>query len=113
MAFESEQREFRHMLNGIEFGSMSASDSMHLIEQSDPVMVYFMFAWLRAKYAGHSAVDGVVGRIVDICRDYPAATRMMKQGEKDSLVPWFEETYDYRELDTDEFVRIVVEKLEG
>jgi len=29
------------------------------------------------------------------------------------LVEWFEDTYEYRELDRDEFVRIIVEKLES
>jgi len=113
MAFEMEQREARRLLDGVEQGSLTAADAAILIERSDPVWVYLAFTWLRTRYAKHAAAEGVIGRIVEICQRYPIVPRMMKSGQADSLVEWFEDTYSYRELDADEFVRIVVEKLEG
>ncbi len=113
MAFEIEQREARRLLDAIELGSMSTADTARLIERADPVWIYLMFTWLRTRYAKHAAAGGVIGRIVEICRRYPVAARMMKEGQRDSLVEWFESTYEYRDLDADAFVQIVVEKLES
>lgn len=113
MAFETEQREARRLLDSIELGSMPTTDVARLIELADPVWVYLMFTWLRTRYAKHAAAGGVIGRIVEICQRYPLATRMMKEGQHDSLVEWFESTYEYRELDADAFVQIVIEKLES
>jgi hypothetical protein len=113
MAFEIEKREARRILDGIEMGSMGASDSFTLLERADPTLVYFLVTWLRTRYAHDPAAEGVIGRIVTICQRYPAVTRMMKQGQADPLVEWFEGTYEYRELTNDEFVNLVVEKLES
>ena len=113
MAFDHEQRQARRLLDGVEMGTLDTYDAFALIERSDPCWVYLMFTWLRAHYANHSASDGVFGRIADICTTHPKAAAMMREGQRDALTAWFEETYEYRELDADDFVRIVVEKLES
>jgi hypothetical protein len=113
MAFEHEKRQALRILEGIEHGSASASESFQLIEDADPTLVYFIFTWLREHYANHPAAEGVIGRIVEICSRYPAVTSQVKEGESDSVVTWFEDTHSYRELDSHEFVDIVVDKLEG
>ncbi len=113
MAFEIEQREARRLLDGIELGSMPTADVARLIELADPVWVYLVFTWLRTRYAKHAAASGVIGRIVEISQRYPIVARMMKEGQPDSLVEWFESTYEYRELDADAFVQIVIEKFES
>jgi hypothetical protein len=38
---------------------------------------------------------------------------MARSGEKDAIVAWFEESYEYRNLDRQEFISMIVEKLEG
>jgi hypothetical protein len=38
---------------------------------------------------------------------------MARLGEKDPIVVWFEETYEYRDFDRNEFISMIVEKLEG
>jgi hypothetical protein len=38
---------------------------------------------------------------------------MAREGEKDGICVWFEESYSYRELDREAFIDLVVEKLEG
>jgi len=37
----------------------------------------------------------------------------LKEGEADPVVEWFEETHDYSALSRDEFITLIVEKLEG
>ena len=50
MAFEHEQKVALRILEGIEQGSRSASDSFSLLEDADPTLVYFIFTWLRERY---------------------------------------------------------------
>ena len=113
MSFEIEKREARRILNVIEMGTLDAADVFPLLEQADPTLVYFLVTWLRLRYAHDPAAEGVIGRIVAISQKYPAVTRMMKQGQADPLVEWFEDTYEYRAFTSDEFIDIVVEKLES
>lgn len=113
MAYELEQREARYMLEAIEMGSTSTDDCFALIRDADPTLVYFLLTWLRSRYANHPAAEGVIGRIVELVHAYPQTTQIMKKGEQDTLVQWFEETYEYRDLDKEDFIRIVIEKLES
>lgn len=114
MSFEHEKRQALRMLEGIENGTMTASESHGLLRDADPTLVYFIFTWLRAYYhAGHPAAEGVLGRVVEICSRYPDVTRAIKVGEDDSIVAWFEDEYDYRDFQAAAFVDLIVEKLEG
>lgn len=114
MAFEHEKSQALRILEGIEQGSMSAAESFQLLEEADPALVYFILTWLRKRYsANHPAAEGVIGRIVELCGRYPAVTRQAKEGASDSVVTWFEDAYAYRNLDSHEFVDLIVEKLEG
>jgi len=113
MAFEHEKGQAARLLEVVEDGTLSVIDIRPLYADADPALVYLIFGWLRARYhGGHSAAEGVLGRIVGVCAS-PAVARNVKAGEKDFIVEWFEETYDYRELDRDEFISLVVEKLES
>jgi hypothetical protein len=85
-----------------------------LTSEADPALVYLMFAWLRGRYhSGHPASDGVLGRIVTVCTKSPKVARMVRSGESDPISEWFEETYEYRDLDREDFIDVVVEKLES
>ena len=111
--YEHEQREALRILEGIEYGSMNTSQSWTLIDNADPTLVYFIVTWLRARYAKDSAAEGVLGRLVALTQGHPELSQILKAGEQDSVVEWFEDTYQYRDLSADEFVRIIVEKLES
>ena len=113
MAFERQQRAALRIVEGIEEGTMSASDSFSLIEEADPALVYLIFTWLRSRYANHPAADAVIGRVLAISNQYPSVAKMMKEGQADPVVEWFEESYTYRNLGSKEFVALIVEKLEG
>jgi hypothetical protein len=114
MAFDHETRIAKRLLDVVENGILSTADIRPLYEAADPALVYLIFAWLRVRYhAGHSASEGVLGRIVALCSASTKVTRMAREGEHDSIVTWFEETHDYRDFDRNDFISLVVEKLEG
>ena len=114
MNFAHEQRAAAHLLSLLEDGSHPTVHVRPFYEEADPALVYFLFAWLRAHYhAAHPAAEGVLGRIVALVSASDIVARKAREGERDSLVSWFEETYNYRDLDRDEFVALIVEKLEG
>ncbi|MFK7931054.1 MAG: hypothetical protein AB8H79_22905 [Myxococcota bacterium] len=114
MSFLFEKRAAARLLDALENGTLSTQDTAPLAEEADPALLYLIFAFLRANYhSGHSASDGVLGRIVDLCGASPVAAKNARKGEKDAIVEWFAETYDYREIDREDFIDEVVEKLEG
>jgi len=114
MAFDHEKRTAARLLDALENATLSIEDTRPLLEEADPALVYLFFGWLRARYhAGHSASEGVLGRIVDSCTASRKVAAMARDGGRDPIVEWFEETYDYRDLGREELVSLVVEKLEG
>jgi hypothetical protein len=112
MPLEQYQREALRMLEGIEEGTMSAADSLALVEDADPALVYLIFTWLRKRYADHENADAVIGRLVAVSGRGSVAKKM-KEGQADPVVQWFEESYSYRKLESKEFIELIVEKLEG
>ena len=112
MAFEQQQREALRILEGIEEGTSSAADSSELVEAADPALIYLMFTWLRKRYADHSNSDAVIGRLVEVS-NRGAVAKMMKEGQADPISRWFEETYNYRELDKSQLVETIIDKLES
>jgi hypothetical protein len=114
MAFEIEKRAATRLLDALENATLEPADARPLLEDADPALLYLVFGWLRARYGGgHSASEGVLGRIAAQCVASPKVARNARAGEGDPIVAWFEETHDYRELSRDEFVELIVEKLEG
>jgi hypothetical protein len=113
MAFAQEQQEALYLLEGIENGNHSASKSSHLIEDADPALVYFVFTWLRNRYANHPAAEGVIGRLVALTTGYSTVKEKMREGKSDSIVQWFEEEYSYSNFTAAAFIELVIEKLEG
>jgi hypothetical protein len=113
VAFEHEQRQALHMLEGIENGTMNARESYDLLMEADPTLVHFIVTWLRERYANHPAAEGVIGRLVTLCNEFPAIPKRAKSGASDPIVAWFEDDYAYRDFDARSFIALVVEKLEG
>lgn len=112
MSFEQEQRAALRILEGLEEGTASADDSLALVEEADPALIYLIFTWLRKRYADHANADAVIGRVVAISKRGEVA-KMMKEGQADPVVQWFEESYSYRNLEKAEFIELIIEKLEG
>lgn len=113
VAFEHERASALRILQGIEQGLLSTADCYNLVEEADPTLVYLIITWLRARYRSDPAAEGVIGRIVVLCEAYPAVTEIVRQGKEDSVVEWFEDGYSYRTLEAEEFLELVVDKLES
>lgn len=114
MAFEDEKREALTMLQGIELGLMTPDQSYALLEQADPVLVHFIVKWIKKHYHRDNEMsDEVRPRLAEVLNSYRSITRMAKAGESDPIVDWFEGSYKYRDLSAEEFIDVVVEKLEG
>jgi hypothetical protein len=113
MAFDQEQKAALRILEGIEEGTMSAQDSAALVEDADPALIYLIFTWLRHHYKPDDpAGDAVLSRLLAIS-NRPAVGKMVKEGQTDPVVEWFEDAYSYRKLGSKEFIELIVEKLEG
>src|SRR5688572_31116359 len=112
MALEQEQRAALRILEGIEEGTMSTTESYGLVEDADPALVYLIFTWLRKRYADHPNSDAVIGRLVAIS-DRGKVPALMEAGRADPVVEWFEDGYSYRDLDAKAFIELVVDKLES
>lgn len=91
---------------------MSGADSFALVEDADPALVYLIFTWLRKRYADHPNSDSVIGRLVAVS-NRGSVPSMMKEGQADPVSRWFEESYSYRDLGKQEFIELIIEKLEG
>lgn len=114
MAFDHEKRVAMRMLDAVENATLSTADTRPLYEEADPALVYLLLSWLRARYgAGHSASEGVLGRIVELLQSSPTVASHARKGEKDSISQWFEDTHEYREFDRQGFIDLIVDKLES
>ncbi len=114
MAFEQERREALHLLRGVENGTLRAADAAHVIGESDPALVYLILTWIRSRYGGdHPAAEGVLGRLVELSTRHASVKAKMREGKADPIVAWFEDEYSYRDLQAEDFIALIVEKLEG
>lgn len=107
----SATQEALRILEGIEEGTMSASDSQVIVEEADPALVYLIFTWLRKRYKEHTNSDAVIGRLVEVSNRGNIA-KQMNEGKTDPVSRWFEENYSYKDLEKKEFIDLVVDKLE-
>jgi hypothetical protein len=112
MALEQEQRAALRILDGIEEGLLSPNELYSLVDDADPALLYLIFTWLRKHYTDHVNADTIGARLVELSSKRSIAAKM-KEGQADSVVQWFEETYSYRKLEKKEFIELIVEKLEG
>ena len=109
-------RDALWVLDGIENGTVEARESFSKIEELDPVLVYFVFRYLREKYgSGNPAGEGVMKRVLEITENHPNLVSKSREGEKDPIREWFDDTYTVREYfqQPDELIAMIVEKIES
>lgn len=114
--YDHEKRDALRLLQGLENGTMSGADAFAITETTDPVIIFFVFRFLREKYPPGSAdSSGVMGRLLELSSTYPEVVRKAKEGEQDVICEWFNETYDLREFFVEEenLFDLLVEKLNG
>jgi hypothetical protein len=116
MSIDFEKREGLRLLSGLENGNLTSADAFNVADQRDPVIVYFILRYLREKYpATQPAGAGVARRLVELTTTYDGVVAKAKQGEKDSIREWFDDTYSLREFfdKPEELMDLIVEKIEG
>lgn len=116
MPYTSIINEGIRLLEGLESGKLVTNDAFLIAEKLDPVLIFFIFRFLREKYKpGHPAADGVTSRLVELSQERPVVIKMCKEGEEDLINEWFNDTYDMREfLQTpEELIKLLVEKIES
>jgi hypothetical protein len=112
--FAAEKLEALTMLTGIVEGSAMPEELFPAFDAADPTLVYFIFKWIKKHYhRDHDDSDFVRGNLKDLTNSYRALTRKAKGGEEDPIVEWFEGSHRYSELPAEEFIDLIVDKLEG
>ena len=108
--------EATRMLDGVEAGNMPSADAFNIADKLDPTIVYFIIRFLREKYPpSDPAAQGVTERLVELSSTYDSIVKACKEGENDPVTEWFNDTYNMREWfdKPNEFVELIVEKIEG
>lgn len=108
--------EALRLLIGIENGTMAMADAYQIAEACDPVIIFFIFRYLREKYHAQNPMSaGIISRLVDLTSNYPILIKKSQKGENDIITEWFNDTYNIREFFSSpkELVEIIVDKIEG
>lgn len=116
MDMNSQIRDGVRLLEGIEEGTLAAAECYNIIESADCVTVSLIFKFLRSKYPPtRPDSSGVTSRLVELSGTYPSIVQKVKEGEQDMVYEWFEDSYAVSEFypKPDEFVSLIVEKLES
>ena len=111
-----EKREGLRLLNGLENGTLTASDAFNIADKRDPVIVYFVMRYLREKYPPTSPASlGVKQRLVELTSTYDGLVSKAKKGEKDCIREWFDDSYELKKFfdKPEELIDLLVDKIEG
>ncbi len=112
----SEKSETLRLLQGLESGTLQTADAFNIADKIDPLLVYFVFRYLRESYPPtNPASKGVLERMVEVSSTYPQLVAKAKSGEKDPIREWFDDTYSIREYrdNVEEFVELIYGKIDG
>jgi hypothetical protein len=94
MSSLSDRNEGLRLLQGLENGTMNASDAYNIAKDREPILLYFILRYLRDRYNGSDpASAGVMRRVIELTGTYDQIVRMNKEGEKDAMVEWFNDGY--------------------
>ena len=102
------------ILKGIVEGTMTTQECFDLLDPADPTLVYFIFKYIKKHYhRDHDEFEVVRPRLKDIKNSHRSLTRKAKSGEDDPVVGWFEGSHRYSEMTPEDFVDVIIDKLEG
>jgi hypothetical protein len=105
-----------YLLSGIENGTLNHEKAAQTAESMDPALLYFVIRYLREKYPpSEPTSQGVTERLLQLTSTHPSVVKRMKEGEKDSMVEWFNDSYSIRSFlkDHEEYLKLIVDKLES
>lgn len=104
------------LLIGLENGTLSMADAYDLAESCDPVVVFFVFKYLREKYHAQNPMSaGIISRLVDLTSNYPILIKKSQKGEVDIITEWFDDTHNIRDYfaSPHDLMALIVEKIES
>ena len=116
MSLSHSIRDSLRLLEGLESGTLNGADAYEIADKVDPFILSSIFQFLRQKYpASNSASAGVMARLVELSSTYPEIVAKVKNGEKDLLNEWFQETHTMSEFypEPERFLEVLMEKVEG
>lgn len=116
MSAITERQDATRLLDGIENGSLSPTESATLAERIDPVLVYAIVSLLRAIHpASDPAAQPVLERVVKLTSASPGVIRKHQEGEEDPISRWFESEYNYRDFRGrgSELIDLLIDKIES
>jgi hypothetical protein len=116
VSYNEEKSNAHRVLSGLENGSLPASDIYQLASNIDPVLIHWIFRYLREKYpVSNQASAGVLKRILDLTTDFPDLVKKAKKGEADLITEWFSESYSIRDYfrNGDELLDLLVDKMDS
>ena len=111
-----EKREGLRLLNGLENGTLTAADAFNIADKRDPVILYFVLRYLREKYpATAPSSTGVKQRLVELTGTYDSLVSKSKQGEKDCIREWFDDSFELKKFfdKPGDLIELLVDKIEG
>jgi hypothetical protein len=112
----SELRSAQWAVEAIENGTSNASTIHKTLSELDPVSVCFIFRYIREIYSPDNPQSmGVIERMVELTKSYDNLVKMAKNGEKDSICEWFNDTYRIKEFKgrPNDLLALIVEKMES
>jgi hypothetical protein len=105
--------EATRLINGLEAGNLSSAEAYNIIEDLDPLLVYFSLMYIKRKYPNPGAAQNL--RLMELMGGYDQIKRTMSSQSRDSMVEWFNDTYDVRDFynDAHAYVELIVDKMES
>ncbi len=113
--YEMIKRDANRFLDAIESGNLPTADAFNVLRYLDPLLAYFLLAYLREKHHVTDTSSGPGERLLSLVSTYPDAGKLAKRPNSDPIVEWFEDSFTMREFfgRRDAFVDLIIDKLEG
>jgi hypothetical protein len=115
-SFSGEAADANRLLDGLENGTLKSADAFAMAEKIDPVLLHFVFKYLRTKYnAQDPSGEGVMQRMLELTKTYDNVVKKAKEGEEDPITQWFDDSYDVNDYRAkpEEMIDMLVEKIES
>jgi hypothetical protein len=100
----------------MEAGTLPPADAWALTSKMDPVLIYFVLRYLREKYPPSDPKSaGVAQRLVALTSTYDDVVKKSKQGEKDVIREWFDDSHEMHEFYSSpaQLIAVLVDKIES
>lgn len=103
------------VLKAIDEGGLPPADVYAIVRDFDPLYTYFLMRYLREKNPINEYSSGGGERLLALVGTYDDLGKLLKSPPKDSLIEWFDDSHSMQEFfnDPDQFVQLIVDKLEG